>query len=202
MPHEHVYLVDDNANIRHHLNVLLVNHGYVVHEFESAQTFLDSFIKLVHPCVLILDMRMPKLRGLDLQKHFKRHGIFIPIIFISGESQPQEIIEAMKAGAIEFLWKPFKSDDMIGAIKRGIKLDTANENFVQRKNKLQSLQSVLTPQENRVFLLLTNGLGNKDIGKQLGILSDTVKKHRAHILEKMGVKNLNELLTLWQGIDP
>ena len=202
MPLEHVYLVDDNPSIRLHLKALLVSKGYGVHEFDSAQAFLDGHIKLEHPCVLVLDMRMPKLRGLDLQKHLKAQDIFVPIIFISGESQHQEIIDAMKGGAIEFLWKPFKSDDMLAAIQRGIDLDTANENLNQRKLELFSLQSSLTRQENKVFLLMLKGLGNKDTGKELGIFSDTAKKYRAQVLEKMQVTNLRELLTLWQGIDP
>jgi len=147
-------------------------------------------------------MRMPKLSGLDLQNHLKHQNIFIPIIFISGESQHQEIINAMKSGAIEFLWKPFKSDDLLAAIQRGINLDTANTNLIQRKSKLYSLQSSLTRQENKIFLLMLKGLGNKDLGKELGIFSDTVKKHRAQVLDKMQVTKLPELLTLWQGIEP
>jgi hypothetical protein len=202
MPLEYVYLVDDNVDIRFHLKGLLTNKGYIVHEFESAQAFLDRQVQLEHPCVLVLDMRMPKLSGLDLQNYLMSQDIFIPTIFISGESLHQEIIDAMKGGAIEFLWKPFKSDDLFAAIQRGINLSTANAHFIQRKMKLRSLQSGLTRQENRVFLLMSKGLGNKDIGKELGIFSDTVKKHRAQILEKMQVKNLHELLTLWEGVDP
>jgi len=202
MPLENVYLVDDNAEIRFHLKDLLVNKGYKVHEFEGAQAFLDGHVQLERPCVLVLDMRMPKLSGLDLQNHLKLQNIFIPIIFISGESQHQEIISAMKGGAIEFLWKPFKSDDLLAAIQRGINLDTANTNLIQRKSKLYSLQSSLTRQENKIFLLMLKGLGNKDLGKELGIFSDTVKKHRAQVLDKMQVTKLPELLTLWQGIEP
>ena len=202
MPLEHVYLIDDNPAIRLHLKTLFVSKGFSVHEFDSAQAFLDGQIKLQHPCVLVLDMRMPKLRGLDLQKHLKLHDIYVPIIFISGESQNQEIIDAMKGGAIEFLCKPFKSDDMLAAIQRGIDLDTANEHLNQRKLKLHSLQSSLTRQENKVFLLMLKGLGNKDTGKELGIFSDTAKKYRAQVLEKMQVTNLRELLALWQGIEP
>jgi FixJ family two-component response regulator len=202
MSHEHVYLVDDNADIRFHLKGLLINKGYNVHEFDGAQAFLDGYVQLERPCVLVLDMRMPKLSGLDLQNHLKHQNIFIPIIFISGESQQQEIINAMKGGAIEFLWKPFKSDDLLEAIQRGINLDTANSNLIQRKSKLYALQSTLTPQENKIFLLMLKGLGNKDLGKELGIFSDTVKKHRAQVLDKMQVPKLPELLTLWQGIEP
>jgi len=202
MPLENVYLVDDNAEIRFHLKALLVNKGYKVHEFEGAQAFLDGNVQLERPCVLVLDMRMPKLSGLDLQNHLKLQNIFIPIIFISGESQHQEIINAMKGGAIEFLCKPFKSDDLLAAIQRGMNLDTANTNLIERKSKLYALQSTLTRQENKIFLMKLKGLGNKDIGKELGISSDTVKKHRAQVLEKMQVNSLHELLLLWEGIEP
>jgi len=202
MPHEHVYLVDDNAEIRFHLKALLVNKGYNVHEFEDAQAFLDEHVQLEHPCVLVLDMRMPKLSGLDLQNHLKHQNIFIPIIFISGESQHQEIINAMKGGAIEFLWKPFKSDDLVAAVQRGINLDTANTDLIHRKSKLYSLQSSLTPQENKILLLMLGGLGNKEIGEELSIFSDTVKKHRAQVMAKMQVTKRSELVTLWHGIEP
>ena len=202
MPHEHVYLVDDNEEIRFHLKGLLVNKGYNVHEFDSAYALLYGHVQLEHPCVLVLDMRMPKLSGLDLQNHLKQQNIFIPIIFISGESQQQEIIDAMKSGAIEFLWKPFKSDDLVAAIQRGINLDTGNTNLNHRKSKLYALQSNLTRQENKIFQLMLKGLGNKDIGKELGIFSDTVKKHRAQVLDKMQVNNLHELLILWEGVEP
>ena len=202
MPLEHVYLVDDNADIRFHLKGLLINKGYNVHEFDGAQAFLDGYVQLERPCVMVLDMRMPKLSGLDLQNHLKHQNIFIPIIFISGESQQQEIIDAMKSGAIEFLWKPFKSDDLVAAIQRGINLDTANTNLNHRKSKLYALQSSLTRQENKIFQLMLKGLGNKDIGKELCIFSDTVKKHRAQVLDKMQVNNLHELLVLWDGVEP
>jgi len=202
MPLEHVYLVEDNAEIRFHLKALLINRGYKVHEFEGAQAFLDEHVQLERPCVLVLDMRMPKLSGLDLQNHLKNQNIFIPIIFISGESHQQEIISAMKGGAIEFLWKPFKSDDLLQAIQRGINLDTANTNLIQRKSKLYALQSTLTPQENKIFLLMLGSLGNIEIGAELGIFSDTVKKHRAQVMAKMQVTKRSELVTLWQGIEP
>jgi len=202
MPLANVYLVDDNAEIRFHLKALLVNKGYKVHEFEGAQAFLYGNVQLERPCVLDLDMRMPKLSGLDLQNHLTHQNIFIPIIFISGESQHQEIINAMKGGAIEFLWKPFKSDDLLAAIQRGMNLDTANTNLIERKSKLYALQSTLTRQENKIFLMMLKVLGNKDIGKELGISSDTVKKHRAQVLEKMQVNSLHELLLLWEGIEP
>jgi len=199
---ENVYLVDDNPEVRFHLKGLLVQKGYSVHEFDGAHAFIEILEKIEHPCVLLVDMRMPKLSGLDLQHQLKMKNIFIPIIFISGESQHQEIIDAMKNGAIEFLWKPFQSEHLITAIRRGLAMDIENTNTQRRKIKLQALQADLSPRENEIFLLIHKGLGNKEIGERLGIFSDTVKKHRAQVLAKMQVANLHELLQIWQGIDP
>ena len=202
MDTKHVYLVDDNPEIRFHLKGLLVQKGYSVYDFDSAQTFLDGLENLAHPCVLVVDMRMPKLSGLDLQYQLKLKNIYIPSIFISGESQPQEIIDAMKTGAIEFLWKPFKSEHLIAALDRGLAIDTEYTNIQNRKIKLQALQAGLSQKENEVFLLMRKGLKNKEIGEKLGVFSDTVKKHRAQVLAKMQVTTLHELLQLWEGIEP
>ena len=202
MDTKHVYLVDDNPEIRFHLKGLLVQQGYSVYDFDSAQTFLDGLENLAHPCVLVVDMRMPKLSGLDLQHQLKLKNIYVPSIFISGESQPQEIIDAMKTGAIEFLWKPFKSEHLIVALDRGLAIDIENTNIQNRKIKLQALQAGLSQKENEVFLLMRKGLKNKEIGEKLGVFSDTVKKHRAQVLAKMQVTTLHELLQLWEGIEP
>ena len=202
MDTKHVYLVDDNPEIRFHLKGLLVQKGYSVYDFDSAQTFLDGLENLAHPCVLVVDMRMPKLSGHDLQYQLKLKNIYIPSIFISGESQPQEIIDAMKTGAIEFLWKPFKSEHLIAALDRGLAIDIENTNIQNRKIKLQALQADLSQKENEVFLLMRKGLKNKEIGEILGVFSDTVKKHRAQVLAKMQVTTLHELLQLWEGIEP
>ena len=202
MDTKHVYLVDDNPEIRFHLKGLLFQKGYSVYDFDSAQTFIDGLEKLAHPCVLVVDMRMPKLSGLDLLYQLKLKNIYIPSIFISGESQAQEIIDAMKTGAIEFLWKPFQSEHLIAALDRGLAIDIENTNIQNRKIKLQAYQASLSPRENEIFLLIHKGLKNKEIAEKLGVFSDTVKKHRARILEKMQVTTLHELLTLWEGIEP
>lgn len=198
----YIYLVDDNAEIRLHLKGLLVQKGFSVYDFEGTQPFLDALENLAHPSVLVVDMRMPELSGLDLQNYLIKRNIFIPIIFISGESERQEIIDAMKNGAIEFLWKPFQSEHLIRAINRGLALDKQNTNSLERKNKLHQLQASLSPREKDVFLFILQGLGNKEISERLGIFSDTVKKHRAQVLAKMQVATLHELLNLWKGIDP
>ena len=181
---------------------MLIQKGYSVHDFDGCQAFINELEKLIHPCVLVVDMRMPNISGLDLQHHIKLKNIFIPTIFISGESQHQEIIDAMKSGAIEFLWKPFQVNDLIDAIKRGLGIDIENTNIQQKIIHLKGLQAELSARENEIFLLIHKGLRNKEIGEKLGIFSDTVKKHRAQVLEKMQVTTLHELLMLWDGIEP
>lgn len=202
MAQKNVYLVDDNSEIRFHLKGLLAQKGFNVQEFDGAQAFIEELEKLEHPCVLVVDMRMPNLSGLELQHQLKQSNIFLPTIFISGESHHQEIIDAMKSGAIEFLWKPFQSEHLIAAIDRGLAMDIQHTHIQKRKSKLQSLQAELSPREKEIFLLIYKGLSNKEIGEKLDIFPDTVKKHRAHILEKMQVSTLHELLELWEGIDP
>ena len=202
MAQKHVYLVDDNHELRFHLRGLLPQKGYSVHDYEGVQEFILALERIEHPCVLVADMRMPRQSGLDLQRFLKQKTIAIPMIFMSGESQHQEIIDAMKNGAIEFLWKPFQSEHLIAAIERGLALDIQNSQIQTRQSHLKSLQAELSPRENEIFLLILQGLGNKEISERRGIFSDTVKKHRAQVFAKMQVTSLHGLLQLWQGIDP
>jgi FixJ family two-component response regulator len=202
MTNEHIYLVDDNSEIRFHLKGLLVQRGYDVYDFESVHEFINTLDIVLHPCVLVVDMRMPHSSGLDLQRHLIQKNISIPTIFISGESSHQEIIDAMKNGAIEFLWKPFQSNHLITAIKRGLARDLENTHIQKKKKKLQGLLADLSARENEIFLWIHKGVGNKEIGEKLGIFSDTVKKHRAQVFVKMHVTSLHELLQMWEGVDP
>jgi RNA polymerase sigma factor (sigma-70 family) len=197
----HVYLVDDNADIRWHLTGLLKQFGFAVDDMESAQAFI-GIKKLVRPAVLVVDMRMPELSGLDLQTHLHNQSIFIPVIFISGESQQQEIINAMKAGAIEFLWKPFESAHLIAAIERGLLLDTAHLKTQSRTHALHQLEAALSPREHEIFIYMLQGKSNKEIAEELGINADTVKKHRAQVMAKMKVTTLHDLLSLWDKVTP
>jgi FixJ family two-component response regulator len=190
-----IFLVEDDHELRLHLGDMLRHLGYEVSSFESA----TSFLKQAHRCspaVLILDMRMPQMTGLDLQKALLEKDWDLPIIYMSGESQSQEIIDAMKFGAIEFLWKPFAHSQLTEAIDKGLKIDIEHHDYQQRMFHVDTLHQSLSPREKNMLDLMLSGHGNKHIASATGVMADTVKKYRANILAKMQVNSFAELLAL------
>ncbi|PIT80008.1 response regulator transcription factor [Limnohabitans sp. 15K] len=197
----HVYVVDDNLDIRIYLTDLLRQMDYSVESFDSAQSFLTQSFD-VSPAVLVLDVRMPLMSGTELQQTMKDLGRQTPIIFISGESHSEEIIQAMKGQPIEFLLKPFQIQSLIDAIDKGLALDGQNrKNFIQ-KNEIRRKWQTLSARERDVFVLMLDGHANKGISERLDILPDTAKKHRANVLQKMQTPQLADLLALCKGLDP
>lgn len=196
----HVYVVDDNPDIRFYLTDLLRQMGYSIEGYDSAQAFLQQSID-IFPAVLVLDVRMPGMSGVDLQEKMKSLGRHTPIIFISGESESEEIIRAMKGLPIEFLWKPFQIQDLIDAIDRGLAADGANRQDFIQKNEIRRKWLALSARERDVFVLMLAGHTNKGISERLDILPDTAKKHRANILQKMQVPHLADLMALCKGLD-
>lgn len=196
----HVYVVDDNPDIRFYLTDLLRQMGYSIEGYDSAQAFLQQSID-IFPAVLVLDVRMPGMSGVDLQEKMKSLGRHTPIIFISGESESEEIIRAMKGLPIEFLWKPFQIQDLIDAIDRGLAADDANRQDFIQKNEIRRKWLALSARERDVFVLMLAGHTNKGISERLDILPDTAKKHRANILQKMQVPHLADLMALCKGLD-
>lgn len=196
----HVYVVDDNSDIRVYLTDLLGQMGYSIEGYESAQTFLQQSFDMF-PAVLVLDVRMPNMSGIELQEKMKTLGRHTPIIFISGESQSEEIIRAMKGQPIEFLLKPFQIQDLIDAIERGLALDALNREIFIRKNEIRRKWLTLSSRERAVFTLMLEGHTNKGISEHLYILPDTAKKHRANVLQKMETPQLSDLLALCKGLD-
>jgi FixJ family two-component response regulator len=197
----HVFIVDDDHDIRIHLGDLLRHLGYGVSEFSGAATFLEQ-AKPCHPAVLILDMRMPQMSGLDMQKALLAQNWHMPIIFMSGESQSQEIIDAMKLGAIDFLWKPFTYSELVKVIEKGMEIDAQRNADQQRLMHVSTLYLGLSPREKFMLELILLGNGNKEIAIATGVMADTVKKYRAQILEKMEVHSLAELLALCKDYIP
>jgi FixJ family two-component response regulator len=196
-----VYLVEDDPDLRMHLGDMLRHLGYHVSDFETASMFLNR----AHPCspaVLVLDMRMPQMSGLDLQKELLTKAWTLPIVFISGESQSQEIIDAMKLGAVDFLWKPFAQSDLILAIEKSLKLSAHQHEDQQRQFQVAKLHQSLSPRERNMLALMLLGHGNKDIASATGVMADTVKKYRAQILAKMQVNTFAELLALCKDHAP
>jgi FixJ family two-component response regulator len=196
----HVYVVDDNADLRHYLTDLLRQMGYSVESFDSAQSFLTQSFD-IFPAVLVLDVRMPYMSGIELQKEIKAMGRHLPIIFISGESHSEEIIQAMKGQPIEFLLKPFQIQTLIDAIDKGMSLDGLNRQNFTQKNDIRCKWQTLSARERDVFVLMLDGHANKGISERLDILPDTAKKHRANVLQKMETPHLSDLLALCKGLD-
>jgi FixJ family two-component response regulator len=196
----HVFVVDDNPDIRFYLTDLLQKMGYSVESFDSAQAFMASSVD-IFPAVLVLDVRMPQISGIDLQNQLLLQGRHTPIVFMSGECQSSEIIVAMKGQPIEFLLKPFRIQDLIDAIDKGLSLDVDNRRKFIRQNEVRRRWSNLSAREVEVFTLMLQGHTNKGVSLHLDMLPDTAKKHRANILEKMQVNNLAELIELCKEVN-
>ena len=196
----HVYVVDDNPDIRFYLGNLLRQINYSVEEYPSATAFLRQSLD-ISPAVLVLDVRMPGMSGIELQQKLQAMGRLTPIIFISGESHSVEIIQAMKGSPIEFLWKPFPIQALIDAIDRGLTVDQHKRDEFVRQDAVRRKYAELSTREREVFVLMLEGHGNKGISEKLDVLPDTIKKHRANVLQKMQVQQLAELMVMCRGID-
>ena len=196
----HVYVVDDNSDIRHCLTDLLHQMGYSVEQYAGANAFLQQSVD-ISPAVLVLDVRMPGMSGIELQEQMQAMGRQTPIIFISGESQSTEIIRAMKGAPIEFLWKPFQIQSLIDAIDRGLVIDLQKRDEFIRRNDVRRKYGELSARESEVLVLMLEGHSNKGISEKLDILPDTVKKHRANVLQKMQAAQLADLMTMCKGVD-
>jgi FixJ family two-component response regulator len=180
---------------------LLRQSGYGVADYASATDFLKS-VNRISPAVLVLDMRMPVMTGLDLQKALTAQAWNLPIIYMSGESHSQEIIDAMKAGAIDFLWKPFSHSQLLQAVEKGLASDLNSRQKETRLSKVESLYQTLSSREKLIFSLMLLGHGNKRIAAITDLMADTVKKYRAQVMDKMQVDSLAELLSVCKGFEP
>ena len=196
----HIYLVDDNPEIRFHLSDLLQKRGYSVQAYDAASSFLKHGVAMF-PAVLILDVRMPGMSGIELQQTLRAMGRQTPIVFISGECQSHEIIQAMKGLPIEFLLKPFSMDQLIEAVDRGMSCDRSLQNQTNRVSDLRCKWQTLTARERDVFLLMLEGHTNMGMSELLDILPDTIKKHRSNVLQKMHTPHLADLMALCKGLD-
>jgi FixJ family two-component response regulator len=198
-----VYVVDDDASVRKSLGRLLQSHGFQCQAFANADDFL-SFRHAAGPACLVLDLRLPGLNGLALQEEMQARNMAIPIIFVSGYGDIPTGVKAMKAGAVDFLPKPFSDRDLLDAIAVAITKGTEENKRRAEDAKIELLIKTLTPRELDVMRLVIRGMLNKQIGAELGISVKTVKVHRGRVMQKMQVESVAELvrLTAKVGITP
>lgn len=197
-----VYVVDDDPSVGKALERLIRSAGYDVRTFTSAVDFLDC-IHPEAPACLILDVNMPALNGLELQEYLAENEISLPIVFISGHGTVPISVKAMKAGATDFLPKPFTDTDLLGAISEAVEADRRAKQDREQQRDLLERSATLTPREREVFQLVAVGMLNKQIAYQLGTVEKTVKVHRARVMAKMGAQSVADLVRLADrlGID-
>ena len=190
-----VYVIDDDAQTRESLKNLMRSVGLQVEVFASAQDFLRSKRPDVPAC-LVLDVRLRGLSGLDLQKRMAEAKIEVPIIFITGYGDIPMTVQAMKAGAVEFLTKPFRNQELLDAIQQALERDRTTREQRAKNDELYDRYDSLTPREREVMTLVVAGLLNKQIAGELGTSETTVKNHRHQLMEKMGADSVAELVKM------
>ena len=190
-----VFVVDDDVSVRKSLGNLIRSAGLDVKTFASAQEFLAS-TPIDLPSCLVLDVRMPRINGLELQKRLAEIEIDIPIIFITAHADVATSVRAMKAGAIEFLTKPFHDKDLLDAIHEAIERDRLARRQRAEVADLRTRYDSLTPREQEVMVLVVSGLLNKQIAFDLGISETTIKVHRSQVMRKMLANSLPDLVKM------
>ncbi len=190
-----IYLVDDEADLRKALNRLLSTEGLSVVEFESAEAFLAALPPDGSGCVL-LDLAMSGIDGLEAQRQMAERGSRLPIIFLTAQGGIPETVRAVKAGAVDFLAKPVKRDDLLKAIASALELASASAEEARLLKLSQARLAKLTPREREVFEHVISGAKNKVIADRLGTSEQTIKVHRGRVMEKMEVESLADLVRL------
>jgi RNA polymerase sigma factor (sigma-70 family) len=194
-----VFVVDDDPSVRSSLKFLLSTVGLQVESFESAETFLQRKSPDAPSC-LVLDVRLRGLSGLDFQRELAARNIRIPIVFVTGHGDIPMSVRAMKAGAIEFLTKPYRDQDLLDAVRIALERDRARREQEKDLTDLQQRFDSLTPREQEVISMVVSGMLNKQIAGQLGTAENTVKVHRSRAMEKMNAQSFADLVRMIEKI--
>ncbi len=196
-----IFVVDDDESVLRSIGRLLKSAGYQVQTFGSAQAFLESGQLTQKPACLVLDVQMPGLSGLDLQGELQKTRAPLAIVFITGHGDIPMSVRAIKGGAIDFLTKPVDDADLLRAVEHALARARADHAERTELDAIRRLAVTLTPREREVMALVVAGRLNKQIAGELGTVEKTVKVHRAHVMEKMQVKSLAELVRIIQKLD-
>lgn len=195
-----VFLVDDDASVRRALARLIKSAGYQVDTFASAREFLDKRVSRDGPACLVLDVRMPGLSGMDLQRELQAANAILPIIFITGYGDIPTSVKAMKAGAVDYLPKPVRDADLLRAIEQALARALREQDARAEIEDVQSRINSLTPREREVMERVIAGMLNKQIAFDLGTVEKTIKVHRARVMDKMGVESVAALVRLAEKV--
>mgnify|MGYP005856479993 CR=1 FL=1 len=194
-----VYIVDDDQEVREAIQLLMRSVGLEARSFASAQAFLEQFDPR-HTGCLVLDVRLKGMSGLDLQERLSREPIHPPVIIITGHGDVPMAVRAVKAGAVDFIEKPFNDQTLLDAVHRAFALDANNRGQASRRSEIQERLARLTPREREILDQVVAGKRNKVIAIDLGISQSTVEAHRAKVMEKMGAGSLSELMRLLMAL--
>ncbi|MBB6093440.1 FixJ family two-component response regulator [Povalibacter uvarum] len=190
-----IFVVDDDSAVRDALKLLLRSVGQAVETFGSGQEFLDAYSE-DRPGCLVLDIRMPGMSGLELQQKLNERHSILPIIFITGHGDVPMAVEAMQAGAVDFIQKPFRDQDLIDRINQALEKDSNNRAALGERNDIRRRLETLTPREREVLDLVVHGKANKVIAGDLKLSQRTVEIHRARVMEKMQASSLAHLVRM------
>jgi two-component system response regulator FixJ len=195
-----VFIVDDDEAVRNSLRLLLKSVGLTASALSTGRQFLDTY-KPAQPGCLVLDVRMPGMSGLELQERLNHQGAVIPVIFITGHGDIPMAVEAMQAGAFDFLQKPFRDQQLIDCIQRALAKDRASRAELNERSAIRERLESLTPREREILTLVTSGKPNKSMAAELGVSQRTVEIHRARVMEKMAATSLAQLVRMVMDLD-
>jgi FixJ family two-component response regulator len=196
-----IFLIEDDEALREDIERMLSFYGYKVRGFNNPLEYL-ALNSQVAPAVIVTDMRMPQMTGVELQAELLRQGRKIPIIFISGQSEDHQIVKALKSGAVDFILKPFSREGLLAAVAKGLEMDRMEMFELIRKNELEQKLKSLSPRERQVFELLVKGYNNKEIMEEMGISLPTAKQYKSEVMHKLRVRSLAELISINTSYSP